>query len=455
MSEQLPRQRRKVLSEEAYTSTLSMIIQRDYYPSLAELERKSAVLERRLHGDVPGAVAVRRAARKLADHDEALTQQEEGEENKLVDGTRKRPRPLHRENLTGFHARATNEDDREFDSQQKREVQANRERLEELFRPPNNGVKMIEMSNMASDQFQPESNRPPDYPLPAARNGLFFSPTPLLNGGDAESLSVSTKLLASGEHPNANSQLVAMPPPPAKIRSESTLGAKSTLVEYIPKGSLEKKMEPSQTRFPTKIIPFQASRFVLGTNLRQSDTDCWSTDASTDLDAPLRSIDYERRRRERKSAKDNRSYVNMTPLLVPGAGSLSPITTWGTVDSTPLILSGSDNPDGVTYSTTNDKLFPVAGETERELAARKAEKALDLRAKRAKSTPRSRAVKRKGPFAPAATCASRQSDAFASALRGSYTPKVRSMMEGSIRRRSTRDHVHNATPLASRSQKKK
>jgi protein DGCR14 len=439
-----------------------MIIQRDYYPSLTDLERQSAVLERRLHGDVPGAVAVRRAARKLANHDEALAQQEEEDEHDLIDGARKQPRPLHLENLTGFHARATNEDDHEFDSQQKQEVQANRERLEELFRPPKNDTKMIEMSDLASDQFLPESNRTTDYQQPNMRNGLFFSPTPLLKGGNDEGSGESQTLLTNGGTTDSNLQLT-MPPPPSKQPSKTKSAPKLALVEYIPKHSLEKNIEPSQTRFPAKIVPYGASRVVLDTKVRRhSDTEDLSTDASTDLDAPLRSIGDERKRRERKNTKDHQSYVNMTPLLVPGAGNQSPITTWGTVDSTPLVISGNENPDDGFHSTSSKSSFSVAAESGRERAARKAENELERRAKRARSTMTGSQDKHSGTLTPAAMSflekhgrsTSRQKDAFASALRGSYTPKVRSLREGSSKRRSARDHAHNATPVASRSQKR-
>eukprot|EP00980_Cylindrotheca_fusiformis_P028545 scaffold22609_cov142-Cylindrotheca_fusiformis.AAC.9 len=462
MAEEGSKQRRLILSEEDYTSTLSMIIQRDYFPSLTDLERQSAVLERRLQGDFPGAVAVRRAARKLANHDEALAQEEEEDENDLIDGARKRARPLHMESLTGFHARATNEDDHEFDSQQTREVQANRERLEELFRPPKKDIKMIELSDMASDQFQAESNSPTDYNRPKLRNGLFFPPTPLLKGGNNEAPGeYNALLLAEAESADANQQQLAMPPPKSQPPSKTKFVPKRSLVEYTPKHTLEKKIVPSQTRFPEQILPFQTStRVVLDTKLNQSDTDDVSTDASTDLDAPLRSIGEERIRREKKSSKYNKSYVNMTPLLVPGAGNQSPITTWGTVDSTPLVLSGKDNPVDALDSTAGGRSFALSVENERERAARKAEKLLQRRAKRAKSTMKSHRAKRIGSVTPSGTAfltkrgSSRQRDSFASALRGSYTPKVRSLRDGSDKPRSTRDHAHNATPLASRGQKK-
>jgi protein DGCR14 len=121
------KQRRLVLSEEEYTSTLSSIVQRNFFPDLPDLERQAALLEKRSQGDVPGAVAIRRAARQLADHEEALAAQEEEDEDDLEEkNVRRRARPLHQESITGFHARVTNENDVDFDSKhQKKEVKAN------------------------------------------------------------------------------------------------------------------------------------------------------------------------------------------------------------------------------------------------------------------------------------------------------------------------------------------
>ena len=54
------KQGRLILSEEHYQSTLSAVVQRDYYPSIPSLHRDLEVLKRRAMGDIAGAVAVRR-----------------------------------------------------------------------------------------------------------------------------------------------------------------------------------------------------------------------------------------------------------------------------------------------------------------------------------------------------------------------------------------------------------
>merc|ERR1712107_111415 len=109
---------------------------------------------------------------------------------------RKRPRPLEEENLTGFHARATNEDDDEFDSNMKRDVSANRQRLLGVFQNTRKitnstdsnryslGRKesdaMLSLHEMASDDYGPESNKIhwKEWNQPKVQNALFFNPTP-------------------------------------------------------------------------------------------------------------------------------------------------------------------------------------------------------------------------------------------------------------------------------------
>ena len=260
---------------------------------------------------------------------------------------------------------------------------------------------------------------------------------------------------------------------------------KHQLVEYVPKHALEKRIEPSQTRFPDqKIIPFSRERvgrgLVPAASDLESETDGSVTDASTDLDAPLRPVDEERRREQRRREQHQQSYVAMTPLIVPGiTGNESPIMTWGTVDSTPLVLSGQESSSGAT--TRESSSYSLAGENEREKAARKAERELARRAKRAKtvrkssqnrgaassssSTNRSNTTT-PSSLTPAALALwqktgqrtpSRARDAFASSLRSSYTPKLQSKSgstsisrgSGSSCRRPT-DNAFNATPLASR-----
>jgi protein DGCR14 len=487
-------QRRLVLSEEEYTSTLSAIVQRDFFPDLPDLERQVAVLDRRSKGDHAGAVTVRRAARALEEHDEALRAQEEEDENDISDELhiRKRARPLHRETLTGFHARATNEDDDEFDSQQKNEVQANRKCLEILFRPTDPYVTLPRLT-MASDQFQGTPNRiaASEWNAPKVRNALFFVPTPQIKAGqemepklfpNGSSFESEANHLLTNENQVREVAIALTMPPPARVQNQNAIvprsnlsAPKHSLVEYIPKHALEKKIDPGQTRFPPRqLVTF---RPPLAPPQTESDTDGFTTDASTDLDAPHRPIEQERHARARKDRRVQETFVNMTPLVIPGSGNEAPIMTWGTVSGTPVVLSGQEVADGGSQS------FSLPNENERDRAAQKAQSELERRAKRAKSSstrskrkasttaPRTGAgsltpaamsllekTKRTGSLSPAGMSlfqgnktSSRSRDAFASALRCSYTPQPRRGASES-RQSSSRDHAYKATPLASRNE---
>ncbi len=198
-------QRRLILSEEDYTSTLSSIVERDYFPDNQRLQAQNALLDARIRGDVAGAVAIRRATRKLLEHEEAIAVQRQQDDQDLMTeqqttttGIRKRPRPLQEETITGFHARATNEDDHEFDSNLKQEIAENRQRLQDVFQggkkakddDDDNDAKnknWLLLEEMASDDFAPESNQiaPSEWKKPGMKNSLFFNPSPL-RGSNSE-----------------------------------------------------------------------------------------------------------------------------------------------------------------------------------------------------------------------------------------------------------------------------
>lgn len=592
-----PRQRREVLTEEDYTATLSSIIQRDYFPESNILLHQDALLSKRLAGDVMGAVEVRRAARRLMEHDVASQNQRLLDDNDLVsirgadnrnnavvavsstntDGSakvRKRARPLGEETVTGFHARVTNEDDCEFETTQQREVEANRKRLYGVF---NNNVEGNSQNNisrhrqilqledeLASDDFMPEPNR-----LTASEwkdhshtnNSFFFSPGETLltaddkghdNGDDDEkklpalqsSIFGQQRLLTSSEdsitpsNSSASKSKAKLMLPPSQTQTQKMITSRQTnpdptttrppakheLVEYIPKSVIEHKMiDPSQTRFPTSATNSLTSRSIIpghyydnnsnasnnastgivnlsassyGFDANISDTEDESgmsvTDASqysTDLDAPLRSIEEERRNRDRQEKRQysqeqyehgkRKADPNFRPFV-----PMSPLTTWGTVDGAP-----SEQEGGEEHST---KIFVLAGESQRERAARHAELELARRARRVKEVAsssregckrdtlsssssvhsRRRGSSSTGSLTPAAMALlgkatssnTGRSDKFSESLRRSYTPKVSSSssrrsasasMSSNGRRNISRshgmsDHAFNATPLTSR-----
>jgi protein DGCR14 len=470
----VPQQSRQVLSEEEYTSTLSAIVQRDYFPEIPDLERQAAILERRALGDVAGAVALRRAVRRLKENEESLAAEAEEGERDLNDNVRRRARPLDQESLSGFHARVTNEDDQEFESNQKRQVRENRDRLDKLLRPSQGPQVPLLMSDMASDQYRATPNRlaPTEWNAPSVRNGLFFSPTPVRNGQSGTFETGPIERIQNGDkNTSSSSAQLALMAPPADV--PKLLLPKHQLVEYVPKHALEKRIEPSQTRFPQKIVPFPVNSGRGLAPVRDTwdtETDGSATDASTDLDAPLRPVQAELNSYKQQRGRNQQSYVTMTPLIIPGAsGSESPIMTWGTVDSTPLVISGQEQVMQVAG-------YGVAMESGREKAARKAADKLAHRAKRAKSANSSastptmaaghdRKTTNTSSLTPASLSlfqtisqpvSSRSRDGFASSLRSSYTPKVRSgsAVGSSIRSHSSgrkgraKDSAFNATPLA-------
>ncbi len=142
-----PSQPRIILEEEDYTSTLTHIVTRDYFPALHTLRRDAAILDARGRGDISEAVSIRRKFRnEEMQRERDWIDEKQEEENALAlrleneNGwekdmkcsssnnisrhsaqVRKRPRPLQHESVTGFHARVTSEDNAEFEVNQERE----------------------------------------------------------------------------------------------------------------------------------------------------------------------------------------------------------------------------------------------------------------------------------------------------------------------------------------------
>mmetsp|Transcript_14777 Transcript_14777/g.41176 ORF Transcript_14777/g.41176 Transcript_14777/m.41176 type:complete len:551 (+) Transcript_14777:3-1655(+) len=542
-------QRRIILTEEDYTAKLSSIVARDFFPDISKFEKQNDLLDCRLKRDAIGAVAVRREARRSLESQEAAASQREFDEHDVMDSNRacringemtlrnapggskanslvklqirKRPRPLEEETITGFFSRATNEDDEEFDSNLKREIKENRQKLEDIYGLNRNKTNTQKQNfgninslalEMASDDFAPESNRI-EHAKPPVRNGLFFNPTPMIDPSRKDSqiehtrekglLGNASASLTPRDQPNlmlppsreqTAKMMMSMSMSKRSTKSEtdsSNLLTKSQLVEYIPKHTLERKIEPSATRFPSNesIVPTTRSNNERGrpdeeNDCSDTDTDVdidymsSTTDASTDLDAPVRSVEQERRRFKQKQESDNRRYVTMTPQIIPGIGNESPITTWGSIDGTPQILSGQEEPPEESITSSP---FRISSRSKRECAANKAERMLAERANLASSSSASLrhwSSKRKrkknradsearglDSLTPAAVSLmekmkSGNRNTFRSALRTSYTPRVHHSSSSSSvssgkrscgtttrsERPRKRDHVYNATP---------
>ena len=538
------RQARRVLTEEVYTSTLSEIITRDYFPSLRSLQRDAGVLEKRSQGDIAGAVAIRRQARKLALHEEVLAEQERKEEDEAMEngGIRKRARPLHRESVEGFHARVTSEDNHDFEEAMRAENRERRERMNiihnsagsqysqvpKLLEHQRNNDDMSEAGQisrtvaespmMASDQFTA-----PTLPLQLAggegtvgRNSLFFSPV-----HRSETLPTERSQLHLMLEQNSSSKKIqdstAMPPPSSipsrqsqseQLWTQDVVEMKSPveqMVEYSAKTviqSNDKHIIPRNTRLTYQNesrLTKRSDGLELNRRNNSGLNEYESDSTSTDLDAPQRSLAFERRARVKRTHTDRNSLMTMTPVIIPkgrdddpesGFSNVnhSPIMTWGDVASTPLVHSGESISMKMTHNTNfkdlDSNVFQLPKVDTRESHAIVAETKLAKQTKKFKDantsrnkTDRSRTenlmdrkrmtstyLDRKRSLTPAArsllersTLSSsssmfsnkrskvnaRESSSLSSALRLSYTPKhnVESLSE-------RKDAIYQATPLS-------
>ncbi|KAL7548988.1 hypothetical protein ACHAWF_012256 [Thalassiosira exigua] len=202
------KQPRAILDEDEYTSTLSHVVTRDYFPSLHSLRRDAAILEARSRGDVAGAVAVRRMARReevereREREEEAEAEREAATETALVPHrtvqVRRRPRPLKHESITGFHARVTSEDNAEFEMNQDREMKEREETLGVIYaaRADKGGRLMIESHlNKHDEAEQPSTNK-------TSNNARALCDTPLGLSSDLYDAPPSAGLRITGGDAN-------------------------------------------------------------------------------------------------------------------------------------------------------------------------------------------------------------------------------------------------------------
>ena len=575
------KQPRQILKEDEYQQTLSRIVQRDYFPAVPSLHRDLAVLEKRAVGDVAGAVAVRRAYRRVAEEEEKATEaerEEDGRAQTMSGGTRKRPRPLERESVTGFHDRATSEDNEEFHRVTRKEESERVDRMRALYGAKLGEGAMLQLQNgtavrrntgdgdtsatrtrnkvlgadtpllPASEQFDAPVTRVVDATAKSAdTNPLFFVPGHHSVEAGCERADTSTEKrracnvpLLEGDKGNSSSFLMLPPPPRKKRGNDGSTGTAHTrtgnpkmdLVEYIPKprsdvNDVGTRAVPTinaiMTRFPHQgesRLPPASSRkdgYVSSVMVNSSNHSTASSDTdTTDLDATPMSLAGERAARADALARERESYVAMTPVILPGGdrgqGSESPITTWGAVAGTPLVLPGSqveatgslptagpiNDDDDESIHSNHDRVKPFALPTEDgvEAAARIAETRIAARTKayrdaqssiikrgekssrkvggsstvrsasssmhgRAESlTPAARALLARGTPKSSLTSLSsatlrgkvpvsaRSSSALGSALRSSYTP-MSSSRSSSSRSSSKRRKVAAATPRIS------
>ena len=342
------KQPRQILKEEEYQQTLSQIVQRDYYPALPSLHRDLAVLQRREAGDVSGAVAVRRAYRRVAEEEEKAAEAERQEDERAhtqSGGTRKRPRPLERESVTGFHDRATSEDNEEFDRVTRREESERIDRVRALYnaRPGKGGLLQLKGGTShhaagsgtessrskvlgaetpllpASDQFDAPVERVVDaMAKPADSNSFFFVPDHYSRQGFHEGDNKYGKRKSDNvpllEGESGNSSSLMLPPPPRNtskrdaknsnaLTKRDTGGATSAkgnpkmdLVEYVPKPRSDANdvgiravptINAAMTRFPhqgeSRLPPASGRRSTIVGSLAMTSSN--HSVASSDTDA--------------------------------------------------------------------------------------------------------------------------------------------------------------------------
>lgn len=538
-------QRRRILSEEEYSSTLQKIITRDYFPSLTSLNRDASILQKRSEGDIAGAVAIRRAAREIAEHEalEKSIEQEQEKEASQRGNIRKRPRPLKEENIDGFHMRVTSEDNADFEESMKSEIQAKRQEMELVYnhKSPSKRSLLLEHGKtsrdwqrlsydeqrisrldpsplMASDEFIPSNTlRAPKqttnlFTDASSRNALFFTPKHIHQDDKHTTKSPTDPLMITNNDEKASNNI--MPPPvfDPKI-GESSLPSQLVPYEYKAKptaSSTEKRIVPSNTRFQYQ------NESTLATHMEQNQSsledeycnngqlssrsvsrqmsrpdvlnyDTESSNATTDLDdmsISSKSIQMEREARRRKLEVERSSFVNMTPVILPGKGrDASPLLTFGTIASTPLVSSSLSSSSSLPYESSKSFLLPE--QDDREKMAQSAQLQLKQKSERFKSTPVTSSstsqdsnhipiMDRHKSLTPAAQALlqsyatsslsrngnssvrstystsslstnARLKSAFASALRTSYTPKQRTNTD---RHNKTSIHVNKATPMS-------
>lgn len=411
---------RSVLPEEEYQKSLSEIIQRDYFPDLGLLEREDA-------SRLPESTK--------NDHEAA---------NRNEDENKSAARSLGRKTLTEFHFSATSEDNASLEQQMGRDKQTRMEKAQRLLEPPPPRPQrrphpaLPSPLPLASDDFTDPPWRK-NLSKVERRDTLIDVPEP-----------VAVERTANHQNQgNAAQQQALMPPPPAKH-----------VVEYVSKTS-ERSIQPEATRFPDQPIAIPkplAEEWDVSSESSDSE-------ASTDLDDDDSDYNIEaaKRRGRKRKEQERETLVQMTPLLHPGA---SPITTWGTVGGTPLVLGperaqqrGSAAPPvrkKAEESLNHDSVAAVASFrmppiSSREQAAEAAQARIAHRVRRSRQPPAlSAAAKRllhhKTLNRP---MSARSASAFGSALRSSYTSAPRSARRTVERSERAQDTAYRATPLPS------
>ena len=336
-----------------------------------------AVLQARAEGDIGKAVAIRRAARLLEQHVETSESSD----------------PITQLSLNDFHANATSEDNAEFDEVQREELKEQRELFALMYDskmaiPGDQSVKIETPLHLqlASDQFDFHENENvrflKDTRNERPRNALFFTPQLPSSCSNGVDLGTVPKLLRSANQDcnETQHQIVKYHHHSSKIpKSFSSKECSNSMPPPRPvdmeQRIRERLIQPENTRFPVQVH----SRIVVKTASAQKPS-FLSSDTDTDLDTSPKPIDEVRKRSQIKKVAEYQMFVDMTPLIRPGDeednDGGSPIITWGTIASTPLVIaSDRDAKNNMGKNMSQSLLsFEIKQEGKRDLLARAAEK---------------------------------------------------------------------------------
>jgi hypothetical protein len=389
-------------------------------------------------GDVAGAIAVRRAARQLAEEEESDRRLRSSPSHAVGLGEL-RPDRFDQEDLSGFHDRAASEDNAEFEEIQAEELLQRQEHWNQVFGAPQQKAITAAPQSMllASDQFNPSprserlSESKTSIEISRARQSLFFTPphVPLSQKQQQQqnskkntdaSLTGDVSHKSNAEQSEIDSLLM---PPPAVADSQNTSNRDSNrvsgtvsathdsteIISGVHVGDMEyqKRIVPSRTRFmfqnESRLPPSSSARrhephTVLPSSSNYGDAS--DTDASTDLDATPLSLRHERDARDNALSKQKYDFIPMTPLVHRNIPDDVPLDTNNTIESEKSLLP----------------TFVLPPKDEKEVSVRKAEQKLAKRARKILSkSPRKQKE--------------RKVESFVMDRAASLTPAARSLLE--------------------------
>jgi len=427
-----------VLEEEDYTTKLSSIVERDYFPALPSLRRDLAILQARSEGDISKAVAIRRASRLLETHQSHTA--------------------LKEVSIDQFHANVTSEDNATFEEVQRERLIAQRETFALTYgsRSASPESKHDNSSSimglLASDDFDSRSGKMA-IRKERPRNSLFFTPQlpPSCSNEDKGTLANIIKAASEGLTDKNTAKTIAGSHRQMGMTGTSQKDDESSLLMSPPppvdmSRRRDKFIQPEQTRFPKE----NQSRLVVASFPQHSSSSTASaSDTDTDLDATPLSLNQVRKNEAIMKARECEEFVAMTPLIRPGDvledGKGSPIVTWGDIAATPLVVSEKVESHGMENQPLGEKLpaFTIREASYRERAAGNAEAYLAKRAREIDSGKFSRTetdmadsqqnlVKRTPLFPAAKSSYSKQSSkrppSTISERSASLTPAARSLL---------------------------